>query len=279
MRCECSWARQCALRNFNHKYSFFYSQPFYYPDPLCIGLPSTRDDARVLSHADAAAAAYEVPNDRYPAPGSRGLPLPRSIVEAMSFLAFARQQGVVAFWGRSPSTELGDVVMHWPCEDGTQLKFRKGEKRCILISSGLGPRARMFAHLRPCDSKQASGLLTIAAAAAPPPPPGDTTQHYYDPKRAPPPPPSIKRAAFEVFVRKEIRPRVLAICTGGLEGIVHQKICLNVAKRLGTYQPLAGAGMVFPFCESICWSSCHGESHAGGNVRRLPLLYPFHIHS
>ncbi len=55
---------------------------------MCIGLPSTRDDARVLSHADAAAAAYEVPYDHYPAPGSRGLPLPRSIVEAMSFMAF-----------------------------------------------------------------------------------------------------------------------------------------------------------------------------------------------
>ena len=46
------------------------------PDPLCIGIPSTRDDARVLDHADAAAIAYEVPYDRHPAPGSRGLPLP-----------------------------------------------------------------------------------------------------------------------------------------------------------------------------------------------------------
>lgn len=46
----------------------------------------------MLSHADAAAIAYEVPYDRYPAPGSRGLPLPRTTVEAMSMLAFARQQ-------------------------------------------------------------------------------------------------------------------------------------------------------------------------------------------
>tara|TARA_Y100000389_G_scaffold201621_1_gene244813 strand:+ start:3931 stop:4161 length:231 start_codon:yes stop_codon:yes gene_type:complete len=61
-------------------------------DPLCIGLPASRSDTRVLSHADSAAAAYEVPYDRYPAPGSRGLPLPRSIVEAMSFMALARQQ-------------------------------------------------------------------------------------------------------------------------------------------------------------------------------------------
>ena len=80
-------------------------------------------------------------------------------------MALARQQGVTAFWGGTPNTDGGDVVMHWPTEDASQLVYRQGEDRCILISSGLGPRARMYAHLRPCDSKQASGLLTVAAAA------------------------------------------------------------------------------------------------------------------
>lgn len=50
-------------------------------------------------------------------------------------------------------------------EDASTLIYRKGESRCILIASGLGPRAHMYAHLKPCDSKQASGLLTVAAAA------------------------------------------------------------------------------------------------------------------
>ena len=77
----------------------------------CVGMPATRDDSRVLSHADAAAIAYEVPYDRYPAPGSRGLPLPRTTVEAMSMVAFARQQGIFAFWAGSPNTESGDVTM------------------------------------------------------------------------------------------------------------------------------------------------------------------------
>lgn len=153
------------------------------PDPLCLGLPSTRDDARLLTHADAAAIAAQVPDPNNPAPGSKGLPLPRTIVEAMSMLAFARQQGVVAFWARSPNTEAGDVKMHWPTEDASTLVFRKGESRCILIASGLGPRAHMYAHIKPCDSKQASGLLTVAAAAAPPPPPGVQAAHYYDPLR------------------------------------------------------------------------------------------------
>lgn len=189
--------------------------------------------------------------------------------------------------------------MHWITPNGEYLVFRKGERRCILVASGLGPNSKMYAHLRPCDSKQASGLLTVAAAAvrlrplrvgcarrprsprppptpllppthappslqAPPPPPGAATVHFYDPVRAPPPPPSIKRAAFEVFVRNEVRPRVLAICEGGLEGTAHQAVCMAVAKTLSTFQPIAGAGVAAPFCEQICWHSCDGDSHADG---------------
>ena len=154
--------------------------------------------------------------------------------------------------------------MHWPTEDSSTLIYRKGESRCILIASGLGPRAHLYAHIKPCDSKQASGLLTVAAAAAPPPPPGAQTAHFYDPVRAPPPPPSLKRAALEVFVRKEVKPRVMAICDGGLEGVQHREICMAIAESLGKYQPIAGYGMVSPFCEKVCWRSCNGESHAGG---------------
>ena len=125
----------------------------------------------------------------------------------------------------------------------------------------------MYAHLKPCDSKQASGLLTVAAAAAPPPPPGVKTPHFYDPVRAPPPPPSLKRASLEVYVRKEVRPRVVAICEGGIEGERHRKMCMAVAHSLGKWQPIAGYGMVVPFCEKVCWHSCNGESHAGGQAR------------
>mgnify|MGYP001449869380 CR=1 FL=1 len=51
-------------------------------------------------------------------------------------IAFARQEGVMAFWARSPNTQDGDVVMHWITSDGNQLVFRQGESRCILIASG-----------------------------------------------------------------------------------------------------------------------------------------------
>ena len=73
----------------------------------------------------------------------------------------------MSFWGRSPAVPDGKdfVVMHWPTEDGEQLKFRKNEVRCVLITSSTGPRMHMYAHLRPCEAKEASGLLTVAAAA------------------------------------------------------------------------------------------------------------------
>ena len=75
-------------------------------------MPSTTDDSRVLSHADAAAIAYQVPNDRDPAPGSRGLPQPRTTLEAMSMLAYARANGVSSFWVASPDSSMGDVTTH-----------------------------------------------------------------------------------------------------------------------------------------------------------------------
>ena len=60
-------------------------------NPLCLGLPATREDARVLTHSDAAAIAAQVPDKLNPAPGAGGLPNPRSTLEAMSMIAFARQ--------------------------------------------------------------------------------------------------------------------------------------------------------------------------------------------
>ena len=45
-------------------------------DPVCVGIPATTDDSRILTHADAAAIAYQVPDMNHPAPGSQGLPVP-----------------------------------------------------------------------------------------------------------------------------------------------------------------------------------------------------------
>lgn len=173
-------------------------------------------------------------------------------------------QGVSAFWARSPNTELGDVKMHWVTEGGEQLVVRQSEQRCILVSSGTGPESRMYARFRPCDAKLASGLLTVAAAAAPPPPPGATVRHWFDPAAHPPPPPSVKRAALEVFTRREIRPRTALICAGALEGAEHQAVCLELAETLAKWQPIAGVGVLAPFCQNVCWRSCEGQGHTQG---------------
>lgn len=90
----------------------------------------------------------------------------------MSVIAFARQQvcvfqtlgktnrdlttvvfvsqGVSSFWGGTPNTANENVVMHWIQPGGTNLVFKQGEKRCILISSGEGRAERMYAHLVRC---------------------------------------------------------------------------------------------------------------------------------
>jgi len=48
---------------------------------MCIGLPATNPNTMVLSHADAVEIARATP--KYAPEGSGGLPLPRTIVEAM----------------------------------------------------------------------------------------------------------------------------------------------------------------------------------------------------
>lgn len=48
---------------------------------MCIGLPATRQDTMVMTHGDAAAIAAQTPSPA--APGSGGLPMPRSTLEAM----------------------------------------------------------------------------------------------------------------------------------------------------------------------------------------------------
>lgn len=102
-------------------------------------------------------------------------------------IAYARVNGVTAFWGANPNTDAGDVRMvwlrnpthkdththsfanvcaqHWPTEGGDLLLVKQGESRCILVSSGVSPSEKMYARFRPCDAKLGSGILTVAAAA------------------------------------------------------------------------------------------------------------------
>lgn len=134
------------------------------------------------------------------------------------------------------------------------------------MGAGFGKAERMYAMLRPCNSKQASGIVTVAASAAPPPPPGSTARGYFDPAVAPPPPPDIETAAWDVWKKREVLPRTEALCTGGLEGRRHESLCLEMAQSLGSWQPVAGIGLRAPLCRSHnCWKRCEAD-HVGADT-------------
>jgi hypothetical protein len=73
---------------------------------------------------------------------------------------------VYAFWVATPTVVDESVTMFWIASGPEQLVYRRGERRCILITSGMGRADRMYAVLRPCNAKLADGILTVAASAA-----------------------------------------------------------------------------------------------------------------
>ena len=234
-------------------------------DPLCISLPPTRNsDARVITHADATAIAAKTPNPR--APGAGGLPLPRSVLEAMSFIAFARASGVFSFWAASPDTSNGNVVLHWITEGGANMEFKQGETRCIIVSSVNDDVSnRMYAHFRECDAHLADGIVSVAAASAPPPPPGGGPVTLFTTVTAPPPPPSVKAIAFNIWKKREVMPRTEAICSGRIgEGEAHVKLCREALNFFAKWQPILTAGVHCPLCLDMCWHSCSGTSYING---------------
>jgi hypothetical protein len=121
-------------------------------------------------------------------------------------------QGVTSFWAATPNTAAGDVITHWIEPSGDELIYRKGERQCILVASGLGRNDKMYAHLRPCDAKLSDGIVSVAAAAAPPPPPGGNDRSHFDPLATPPPPPSLLAEMWSLYSDREVRPRTVGIC-------------------------------------------------------------------
>ena len=110
----------------------------------------SRPSQRVLTHGDAAAIAAQTPRD--PAPGSGGLPMPRSSLEAGYMVGKAREGRVYSFWAASPDSSAGDVTTHWFAQGGFALVYRKGETRCILVSSRTSTTATaMYASMEPCE--------------------------------------------------------------------------------------------------------------------------------
>ena len=227
-------------------------------DTACISLPASRDDLRVLSHKDATDMAAATPAN---APTSAGkLPLPRTVLEAMSLVAFARQYGIYAFWLRSPDSD-GEVVVPIITAGGTNLIYHATETRCILVSSATSTAyTAMYASLHPCGAHLADGLVAVAVSTGPPPPPG-TVGHAL--RHFPPPPPSSKAIAMSIWKRANIVPETRVVCSGAAgEGKVHRDICETVLQDWGPFRFIVGVGMISPLCSPLCFHSCEG-SHIG----------------
>lgn len=129
------------------------------------------------------------------------------------------------------------------------------------------PHTRLSPFFRPPFSKPLPDRFLVAVrtvAQAPPPPPGATTRHYYDPMVHPPPPPSLKARALELYTIHEIKPRTRALCSGGLEGLEHQTMCLEMSSILSKWQPVYAAGVIAPFCHRVCWHTCAADDYGQG---------------
>ena len=234
----------------------------HYENPLCIQLPTTRTDTRVLTHFDATAIAAQTPTPA--APGSGGLPQPRTTLEAGFFIALARREGIYSFWSANPDTTNGNVTLHWITEGGSELVYRQGESRCVLVSSATSTATtKMYASLEPCTAKLATGCSPWPRPRAPPPPGGGGSS-FFDRGRSPPPPPSIKSHAITIYTRETIQPLTGSVCSGAAgEGTIHRTICSKFLEEVGKFQFIYGVGTVAPLCSPYCWHSCIGD-HLGG---------------
>ena len=147
------------------------NHPTVHNSPLCIELPASREDAKVLDYAAAHDLCAQVPDKTLGGAGK--LPLPRSALEAMSFMSYARQQGVYSFWAQKP-THLFDtthgssvpITMRWAGETGKDFVYPANDTRCVLIETEEGSKSNhMYATMQPCAAKKSDGVVCEAVSA------------------------------------------------------------------------------------------------------------------
>ena len=246
----------------------FCRNPTATENPLCVELPASRRDARVLDHDAATALCAQVPEAAPSGAGS--LPLPRSSLEAMSFVGLARQQGVYAFWAARPSgvPRQSATTMHWAGDDSEDFVYPAGETRCVILDTrpDVARSGHMFAQLVPCAARKADGVVCEAASAAPPPPPFGGPDSSTPVARAPPPPPSLRLRSLRMYSRAEILPRTEAICSKAVQGRLRRAACLEMADKLSQWQIVGLVAGIVPLCEPrACWRSCDGTVAGDGD--------------
>ena len=115
-----------------------------------------RTDTRVLTFDEAVSACKH-------GKGKANLARPVNMLEAFSYLGYARERGLTSFWSdKLPEGE----IMQWSSPDGTNLNVSAGERRCVLVSTtSTDIHGAMFAELRPCHARLADGVICESAMA------------------------------------------------------------------------------------------------------------------
>ena len=240
--------------------------PTAWDNPLCLEMVGTRSDTRVLAYEN----ARDVCKSQTYGVDKGLLPWPRSALEAMSFVGYARARGIYAFWAHHPVAEAAEttedyVEMHWYGVDKRPFKYPKGETRCVLIDTLVGDmQSSMFARLQPCGMRRADGVMCEQASAAPPPPPGQSA-----PPPPPPPPPMIRERSLRSYVSKEVLPRTHLVCTTLVDGSLLRRVCLDTLKEMSRRQVIGFVAGVIPLCEpKLCFGGC--DSDDGWHNCKLP---------
>lgn len=126
-------------------------------NPLCIQLASARTDLRILTFDETVSVCRH-------GKGKPKVAHPQTVLEAFSYLGYARERGVHSFWSDKPA-EGG--LMVWSGLDGQRLNITAGERRCVLVTTvDTSIHGHMFAELRPCAARLADGVVCESAEAA-----------------------------------------------------------------------------------------------------------------
>ena len=229
--------------------------PSQFDNPLCVQLArGERHDLNVITYDEGVAICR---NGRG---RDIGLARPQSFLEAFSFVGYARERGVHAFWADAPRGQLS----FFTGVDGERLNVSAGERRCVLVQTVDGDvHGHMYASLRSCHAKLADGVVCESASAAPPPPPSTSATSDAPsppPPPPPPPPPLATTTSLRWFSRSTIAPLTQSICLAGLAEHDLGAVCTAAINQLALPTSAGLVKSFVPLCTDVCWHACTGTT-------------------
>ena len=210
--------------------------------PRCVALVPGRVETRVFDAAESREACA----------GGRHAPslfYPRSALEAMSALGYARERGIAAFFSGRPPANATPITTYWAADDGSPFVIPAGDGRCILVESESELDGAMFARMAPCSGgPKADGVVcesfsTGGALAA-----------------AAPPPPSMHTLSMRALSDTTVRGLTQAVCAAPEPA----PVCIQVANMLAEPARTGALASIVPLCADVCWPACSSGPGEGG---------------